>query len=68
MNPIFTFIQHLRDSRGAQHPLQVSADPPDVSLGQESLHPPAPKATGHEEADQDSQQRARGYMCAVCVL
>ena len=69
MNQKSYFFQHLRDSRGAQHSLSVSADSPDVSLGQESLHPPAPEATGDEETHQDSQQRVRGYMmCAVCAL
>ena len=53
------FFQHLRDGRGAKHSLPVSADSPDVALGQESLHPPSSETSGHEETDQDSQQRVR---------
>ena len=58
-------FQHLRDGGGAQYPLQVAADAPHVPLGTESLHPPPAETFGHEETDQNSQQRVRS---AVCVL
>ena len=57
-------LQHLRDGRGAQHPLPVSPDPPDVALGQEGLHPPAAQAPRHEEAHEDPQPRVGGWRVA----
>ena len=54
-------LQHLRDGGGAQHPLPVSPDSPDVALGEESLHPPPPQAPHHEETHQDAQQRVGDY-------
>ena len=60
-------FQHLRDGGGAQYPLQVTADSPHVTLGAQGLHPPSAETSGHEETDQNSQQRVRN-ISAVCVL
>ena len=57
-------FQHLCDSCGAQHPLQVTPDPPDVPMGEASLHPPAAETPGYEETHQNSQQR----VSSVCSI
>ena len=59
------YFQHLRDGGGAQHPLPLSPDSPDVALGEESLHPPPPQAPHHEEAHQDAQQGVGDYLTVI---
>ena len=61
MKNLHTF-QHLCDGCCAQHPLPVSPDSSDVTLGQESLHPSAAQTPGHEETHQNSHKRVSTYV------
>ena len=58
---ISRYFQHMCNSGGVEHSLSISADAFDVSMGEESLHPPPPQAPHHEETHQDAQQGVGDY-------